>query len=99
MEERKAKAVKAYVGKLFKDYWKMEQNMMDWKINPNMVSIKNQRQFFSYDFKKRSKPKRPSLHVDFSSVYHSLSIAALEDLSLTKKNIAKHHFNTSNSTS
>jgi hypothetical protein len=43
MEERKARAVKVYVGKLFKDYWKMEQNMMDWKINPNAISFKNSR--------------------------------------------------------
>lgn len=43
IEERKTKAVKVYVGNLFRDYWKMEQNMMDWKINPNIVSIKNQK--------------------------------------------------------
>lgn len=79
MEERKTKAVKVYVGNLFRNFWKMEQNMMDWKINPNMISFKNQKvsenrfsspcnvhiNIFSYPFT-QSNSSRTTLRPDLS---------------------------------
>lgn len=68
----------------------MEQNMADWKINPDLVSVKNAKQFFSYDFRQRVRPKRPNLNVDFSSVYHSLPIQNVEDID--SKSTKRAHF-------
>ncbi|KAI8902061.1 WD40-repeat-containing domain protein [Globomyces pollinis-pini] len=77
----RAKAIKAHVCKLFREKWNSMKNGEDWKINPELVTVKKSKQFFSFDFRNVKKPEKPALNVKYDSVYHLLSIHGIEDVS------------------
>eukprot|EP00842_Homolaphlyctis_polyrhiza_P005987 jgi/Hompol1/638/HPOL_002559-RA len=75
-----AKLAQAHVTKKWKEYWSLRKNVDDWTLNPELITVKNAKQFFSFDIQQRHRPPKPTINVKYDSVYHMLQIHQMDDM-------------------
>ncbi|KAH6585718.1 hypothetical protein BASA50_001053 [Batrachochytrium salamandrivorans] len=76
----KDKAMIVYVAKKWKDYWLQRKNVDDWTVTPSLVTVKNSKNFFSYDTQYHPRVTKSAVNVKYESVYHMLPIHPMEDM-------------------
>eukprot|EP00842_Homolaphlyctis_polyrhiza_P001209 jgi/Hompol1/2089/HPOL_005462-RA len=67
LDRLRAKALLAHVTKKWKEYWSLRKNVDDWTLNPELITVKNAKQFFSFDIQQRHRPPKPTINVKYDS--------------------------------
>ncbi|KAJ3056388.1 WD repeat-containing protein 49 [Rhizophlyctis rosea] len=76
----RGRAIKANVVKKWKDYYVQQKNAQDWTITPDLITVHNPKQFFSFDSTRRHRPRKPLTRVKYDAVYHMLNCYPLEEI-------------------
>ncbi|KAL2911515.1 hypothetical protein HK105_209004 [Polyrhizophydium stewartii] len=80
LQKLKEKAMLSHVTKKWRDFWSRRKNVDDWTLTPELISVKNSKQFFSFDIQQRHRAPKPSVNVKYDSVYHMLHIHQMDEM-------------------
>ncbi|KAJ3193189.1 WD40 repeat domain 95 [Irineochytrium annulatum] len=80
MKDLRLKAIQAYIAKKWRDYCVRRKNAEDWEIDSELVTVRNQKKFFTFDSTRHNRVQRVPVRARHDAVFHMLHVVELEEI-------------------
>ncbi|KAJ3105690.1 WD40 repeat domain 95 [Phlyctochytrium planicorne] len=80
IKDLRTKAIQSFISQKWREYCKRRKNAEDWGLDAELIVLKNQKRFFTYDSAKQVRSHRVPIRAKHEAVFHMLHCAPLEEI-------------------